>query len=54
MMISGEYNGDTRRKKLLGKGREVITTESLQYPQCLTVFSFEPTRWRVLTDIPEM
>jgi len=42
------------KKKLWNKGREIMTNARLQFPQCSTFYSFEPTRWRVLADIPEM
>ena len=41
------------KKKLWDKGQEIINTTSIKCPQCGTVYSFEPIRWRVLADIPE-
>jgi phage FluMu protein Com len=40
------------KKKLFDKGQEIITNTRIRCPQCGTVYSFEPTRWRVLADIP--
>jgi hypothetical protein len=39
------------KKKLWGKGREIVDRSRIQCPRCGTVYSFEPTRWRVLADI---
>ncbi len=41
------------KKKLFDKGQEIINTTRIRCPQCGTIYSFEPTRWRVLADIPE-
>ena len=39
------------KKKLWEKGQEIINNNSLQCPQCRTLYSFEPTCWRVLADV---
>ena len=41
------------KKKLWDKGREIINNIDIKCPQCSTIYSFEPTRWRVLADVPE-
>lgn len=41
------------QKKLFEKGQEIISNTRIQCPQCATIYYFEPTRWRVLTDMPE-
>ena len=41
------------KKKLWDKGQEIITNNRIKCSQCSTVFNFEPTRWRVLVDVPE-
>ena len=41
------------RKKLWDMGREIIGSARISCPQCATVFSFEPIRWRVLAETPE-
>jgi len=41
------------KKKLWDRGPEIIRLEKLRCPQCGTVYSFEPTRWKVLAEIPE-
>jgi hypothetical protein len=38
---------------LWDKGREIINNVRIKCPQCSTIYSFEPTRWRVLADVPE-
>ena len=38
--------------KLFDQGAEVAVNNKLTCPQCSTVYSFEPTRWRVLADVP--
>ena len=48
-----ELQCGTCKKKLFDKGQEIITTTRIRCPQCGTIYSFEPTRWRVLADIPE-
>lgn len=40
------------KKKLWDKGQEINNTARITCPQCGTVYSFEPIRWRVLADIP--
>jgi len=40
------------KKKLWDKGQEIVNNTKIRCPQCGTVYSFEPTRWRVLADIP--
>ena len=47
-----ELQCGTCRKKLWDRGLDITGTGRLQCPQCRTVYSFEPTRWRVLADIP--
>jgi len=39
------------KKKLWDTGQEIITKAKLRCPECGTVYSFEPTRWRVLADV---
>jgi len=40
------------KKKLWDKGPEIISSSQIKCPQCSTVYSFEPRRWRVLADVP--
>ena len=40
-------------KKLFEKGQEVINDSRIKCPRCGTVYNFEPTLWRVLSDTPE-
>ena len=40
------------KKKLFDQGIEINNTSRIRCPQCGTVYSFEPTRWRVLADVP--
>lgn len=40
------------KKKLWDLGQEIVNNSKIRCPQCGTVYSFEPTRWRVLADIP--
>lgn len=40
------------KKKLWDKGQEIINTSQVRCPECGTVYSFEPIRWRVLADVP--
>ena len=41
------------KKKLWDKGQEIINNKKIRCSQCGTVYTFEPTRWRVLADVPE-
>jgi len=41
------------QKKLFDKGQEIINHTRIQCPKCATIYSFEPTRWRVLADVPQ-
>jgi NAD-dependent SIR2 family protein deacetylase len=41
------------KKKLWDKGQEIIKNTSIRCPQCGTTYSFEPTRWRALADVPK-
>jgi phage FluMu protein Com len=40
------------KKKLWDQGQEIINNTKIRCPQCRTIYSFEPTRWRVLADVP--
>ena len=40
------------KKKLWDQGPEIDVNQRIKCPQCGTAYSFEPTRWRVLADIP--
>jgi uncharacterized Zn ribbon protein len=40
-------------KKMFDMGQEIIAENHITCPLCNTVYSFEPTRWRVLADVPE-
>ena len=40
------------KKKLWDKGQEIIDNTRIRCPQCGTIYNFEPTRWRVLADLP--
>jgi len=40
------------KKKVWEAGREIISSLKLRCPQCKTMYSFEPIRWRVLADVP--
>jgi phage FluMu protein Com len=42
------------KKKLFDMGQEIINFEKLRCPQCGTVYSFEPNRWKVLAETPEL
>jgi len=42
------------KKKIWDKGREIVISNRIECPQCRTVYSFEPTRWRVLTEIQQV
>ena len=48
-----ELQCGTCNKKLWDMGQEIISKTKLQCPQCKTIYSFQPTRWRVLADIPQ-
>ena len=39
------------KKKIWDKGQEIINIKRIQCPQCRTIYSFEPTHWRVLADV---
>ena len=41
------------KKKLWDQGQEINDNMRIRCPQCSTTYSFEPTRWRVLADVPE-
>ena len=41
------------KKKIWDKGQEIVNSKWIQCPQCRTIYSFEPTRWRVLVDRPQ-
>ena len=41
------------KKKMFDIGQEIIKNTQIKCPQCSTTYSFEPTRWRVLADVPE-
>ena len=41
------------KKKLFDKGQRIINSSRIRCSQCGTIYSFEPTRWRVLADVPE-
>ena len=47
-----ELQCGTCKKKLWDKCREIISNTRIACPQCDTIYSFEPTRWRVLADVP--
>jgi phage FluMu protein Com len=38
------------KKSLWEAGPEIIRNSKIKCPQCGTVYTFEPTRWRVLSD----
>ena len=38
------------KKKLWDSGQEIINKAKLRCPACGTVYSFEPTRWRLLAN----
>ena len=40
------------QKKLWDQGPEVNRAGRIRCPQCGTVYSFEPVRWKVLADSP--
>jgi uncharacterized Zn ribbon protein len=40
------------KKKMFDMGQEIINNSKIRCPQCGTVYTFEPTRWRVLADEP--
>jgi len=42
----------TCNKKIWDKHRDIISNSRITCPQCGTIYSFEPTRWRVLADVP--
>jgi hypothetical protein len=42
----------TSGKKMFDMGQEIINNSKIRCPQCGTVYTFEPTRWRVLADEP--
>ena len=48
-----ELQCGTCKKKLWDKGMEIINNTRIRCPQCGTIYSFEPTRWRVLADVPQ-
>ncbi|MBW2466839.1 MAG: hypothetical protein JRF02_06010 [Deltaproteobacteria bacterium] len=39
------------KKKLWDKRSEIVNSLKIRCPQCSTIYSFEPIRWRVLADI---
>ena len=41
------------KTKLWDLGQKIIRSEKLRCPQCGTVYSFEPNRWRVLAEMPD-
>ena len=51
MKISESCNA-LSKKKLWDKGQEIIANNRIKCSQCYTVYNFEPTRWRVLADVP--
>jgi len=40
------------KKILWEKGQEIISNSKIICPQCGTIYSFEPRRWRVLSESP--
>jgi uncharacterized Zn ribbon protein len=40
------------KKKFWDMGQEIVNSAKLRCPQCGIVYSFEPVRWKVLTEIP--
>ena len=48
-----EFQCSICKKKMFEMGQEIINNTRIICPQCGTVYSFEPTRWRVLADVPE-
>lgn len=42
------------KKNLWEKGREIISNSKIICPQCSTTYTFEPTKWRVLSEGPEL
>ena len=41
------------KKILWEKGQEIIRNSRITCPECGTIYSFEPRRWRVLSESPE-
>ena len=41
------------KKVLWETGQQIISQSKIRCPQCGTVYTFEPTRWRVLSESPE-
>ena len=48
-----ELQCGTCKKKLWDNGLEIINNTRIRCPKCGTIYSFQPTRWRVLADTPE-
>ena len=42
------------KKSLWEKGQEIISNSKITCPQCGTTYTFEPTKWRVLSEVPEL
>ena len=40
------------KKNLWDKGQDIINNARIRCPQCGTIYTFEPIRWRVLSESP--
>jgi len=41
------------KKILRDTGKHIINHSKIRCPQCTTIYTFEPTRWRVLSESPK-
>jgi DNA-directed RNA polymerase subunit RPC12/RpoP len=41
------------KKILWDTGKQIVKNSKIRCPQCSTTYTFEPTRWRVLSESPE-